>query len=135
MSSELKQQSQEQQLPPAVQAAGLTYTPIDQIPAIVAKLRQSFLTRKTYDVEYRKAQLKSLAYCFKEHGEQIVDAIHRDLGRSRFESVFAELVLTTNDCIDAVNNLDKWAKPEKKWAGITWATHGSVIRKEPKGCV
>ncbi|KDN46650.1 aldehyde dehydrogenase [Tilletiaria anomala UBC 951] len=119
----------------AAQAAGLTYTPTDEIPQIVSNLRKSFLSLKTYDLEYRKNQLKQLAFCIQDNAEAICEAIKKDLGRSDWESTFAEVTTTVNECIEYVHNLDKWAKDEKPWSGIAWASHGTIIRKQPKGTV
>ncbi|EPQ27689.1 uncharacterized protein PFL1_04827 [Pseudozyma flocculosa PF-1] len=120
---------------PAAKEAGLEYTPVDQIPKIVADLRANFLTGKTRSIEYRKNQLKQLAFMLKDNSDAFVESIRKDLGRSKFESVFAEIMGCTNECIEAINNLDKWAKPKKPWAGVAWAMHGATVRKEPKGTV
>ncbi|PWN49451.1 aldehyde dehydrogenase [Violaceomyces palustris] len=120
---------------PADAAAGLQFTPVDEVPKIVADLRATFLTGKTRPIEYRKNQLKQLAYMLKDHTDDFVESIRKDLGRSRFESVFAEIMGATNEIIETINNLDKWAKPEKPWAGVAWAMHAPTIRKEPKGTV
>lgn len=119
----------------AATEAGLQYTPIDDIPSIVSDLRAAFLTGKTRSVEYRKNQLKQLAYMIKDNQEAFVESLRKDLGRSRFESIFAELMGTTNEIVEAVTKIDKWAKPAKPWAGAAWAMHGATIRSEPKGTV
>lgn len=119
----------------AAAEAGLQYTPADEIPKVVSDLRAAFLTGKTRSIEYRKNQLKQLAYMFKDHQEDFVQALEKDLGRSRFETVFAELMGTTNEIVETVQKLDKWAKPVKPWAGAAWAMHGASIRSEPKGTV
>lgn len=41
---------------------------------------------------------------------------------ARFETLFAEVMGVTNDIVDAIDNLDKWAKPEKPWSGVAWAS-------------
>lgn len=117
------------------QAADLAYTPIDEITKINSDLRKSFLSGKTRDIEYRKNQLKQLTFLINDNADKFVESIRKDLGRSRFESMFAEIMGTTNECIEAINSLDKWAKDEKPWAGIAWAAHTTVIKKEPKGTV
>ncbi|UTT88477.1 hypothetical protein NDA17_007733 [Ustilago hordei] len=119
----------------AAAEAGLEYTSIDDIPKINSDLRAAFLTGKTRSIEYRKNQLKQLAFMFKDHQDDFVEALRKDLGRSRFETIFAELTGTTNEIVEAVQKLDKWAKPQKPWAGAAWAMHGAKVRSEPKGTV
>ncbi|KAN0064202.1 hypothetical protein ACQY0O_003369 [Thecaphora frezii] len=120
---------------PAAQQADLQFTPVDDIPKIVAELRSNFLTGKTRSIEYRKNQLKQLAFMLKDNADAFVESIRKDLGRSKFESVFAEIMGCTNECIEAINNLDKWAQPKKARAGIAWVMHTTTVRKEPKGTV
>lgn len=115
--------------------AGLKFTPTDEIAKINADLRKVFLSGKTLDLNYRKNQLKQLCFMINDNKEYFVESIRKDLGRSRFESVFAEIMGTTNEIIEAINSLDKWAKDEKPWAGIPWAAHSTIVRKEPKGTV
>ncbi len=119
----------------AADAAGLRYTPVDEIPATVARLRKAFLTHKTHSVAYRKNQLRSLAYCFQENADAFCKAINKDLGRSHFETTFAEVSGILNEIVEALHDIDGWAKDEKKWGGLQWATHGVILRKEPKGTV
>lgn len=119
----------------AQQAAGLKYTPTEEIANINKKLRSVFTSGKTLSLEYRKNQLKQLSFLINDNNEAFVEAIRKDLGRSRFETVFAEIMGTTNEIIEAISCLDKWAKTEKPWAGMAWAAHGAEIRKEPKGTV
>jgi aldehyde dehydrogenase (NAD+) len=117
------------------EAAGLQFTPLDEIAKINEELRTVFLSGKTRDVEYRKNQLKQLSFMIKDNTEKFVESIRMDLGRSRFESMFAEIMGTINECVEAVHNVDKWAKDEKVWAGMAWALHKPIIKKEPKGTV
>lgn len=119
----------------AQEAAGLQYTSLEEIGQINEGLRKTFLTGKTRDLEYRKNQVKQLCFLLKDNQEALVEAIQKDLGRPKMETMFAEVQVMINDCVETVAHLDKWAKDESKWAGITWATHKAVVRKEPKGSV
>jgi len=55
----------------------------------------------------------------------IAKTIEKDLGRHRFESIFAEVMGTTTEIIEAIDHLDKWAKEERPWSGLAWAMHGT----------
>ncbi|UZJ52554.1 hypothetical protein CBS101457_001874 [Exobasidium rhododendri] len=117
------------------EAASLNYTPIDKIVKINEDLRASFLSGKTRDLEYRKNQLKQLAFLLNDNSDAFVESIRKDLGRSRFESMFAEIMGTVNEIMEALHSLDKWAKDDKPWAGLAWAFHTTLVKKEPKGTV
>jgi aldehyde dehydrogenase (NAD+) len=116
-------------------SAELRYNTVEEIQSIHQELRNSFNTGKTIDVGLRKHQLKQLSFLLNDNVEAIAEAITKDLGRCRFESVFAEIMLTTNSVLEAHDNVDKWAADEKQWAGPVWALHRPTIRKEPKGTV
>lgn len=49
--------------------------------------------------------------------------------------MFAEVMGTSNEIVDAIDNLSKWNKTEKPYSGIAWLMHGAFVRKEPKGTV
>lgn len=119
----------------APQQADLGYTSLEEIGKVNELLRKTFLTGKTRDIQYRKNQLKQLTFLLTENRPAIIEAVHKDLGRPTFETEFAEMQLMINDCVEAIDNLDKWAKPETRWAGMSWATHKTTVRKEPKGTV
>lgn len=119
----------------ARQAAGLVYTPIDTIPATVDRLRAQFLTNKTRNVAFRKKQLQNLVYGIRDRRDQLKHALHQDLGRDLRDTDLFEIIGMTNEIVELINHIDKWAADEHVWAGITWATHGTTIRKDPNGTV
>ncbi|MCO5561014.1 hypothetical protein L7F22_014635 [Adiantum nelumboides] len=115
--------------------ADLKYNSLEEIEQIHKELRDSFQTGKTAEIGFRKHQLKQLSFLLNDNVEAIVDAIGKDLGRCRFESVFAEITLCANECIDAYENIEKWAKADNKWFGVVWSMHAPKEIKEPKGTV
>ena len=110
-------------------------TPTDTIPALVGRLRATFLTGKTRCVEYRKNQLKQLYFLVKDNEEAFVDAIGQDLGRPGMETTFAEVIGIENDLATSISQLSKWSKDECVGAGLPFMLHGTKIRKDPKGTV
>lgn len=98
-------------------------------------MRTAFLSGKTRSVEYRRDQLKQLAFLLQDNQDAIAHAVAQDLGRSKFETVFAELMLTVKETVHAVNKIKFWAKNERVDRGLPWVFHRPHIRKEPKGTV
>ena len=47
----------------------------------MASLRDGFATRKTFDLSYRKKQLRQLKLFYEEHEEDISKALMADLGK------------------------------------------------------
>ncbi|CAO1624338.1 unnamed protein product [Parajaminaea phylloscopi] len=119
----------------AAKVAGLQFDSVEGIAQINADLRAAFLTGKTKSIEYRRNQLKQLAFLLQDNTDAFADAIAKDLGRSKFETVFAEVMLTVTECVHAVNKVKSWAKNEWVNPGLAWGFHRPHIRKEPKGTV
>lgn len=71
----------------------------------------------------------------QDNANVIAEAIAKDLGRCHFESIFTEIILSTNSAIEAYKNVHKWSKDRHPSAGIVWAFHRPTVRQEPKGTV
>lgn len=99
------------------------------------ELRRAFLTGKTQSIEYRQNQLKQLAFLLQDNQDAIADALAKDLGRSKFETIFAELMLTITETVHAAKKVKSWAKKEYVNPGLAWGFHRPHIRKAPKGTV
>lgn len=104
-------------------------------PQINKELRAAFLTGKTRPIEYRRNQLKQLAFLLTDNEDAFCDALRKDLGRTKFETVFAEMLLTVTEAVEAVHSVKGWAKKEKVNPGMAWAFHNPHVRREPKGTV
>lgn len=113
----------------------LTSTPVDTISALIEDLRRVFLSGKTRCVTYRKNQLKQLCFLVHDNEQAFVDAIYRDLGRPKMETVFAEIIGFKNDILTTIAHLDKWTRDRYVYAGLPFLSHGTKIRKDPKGTV
>ncbi|KAL1865688.1 Hexadecenal dehydrogenase [Diaporthe australafricana] len=115
-----------------------TFTPtaIDTIPETCSTVRSSFRTLKTKDLEYRKVQLRKLYWGIKDHGAQLEEALMRDLRKSAYESRFAEIDWTANDCMFMLEHLDKFAKDEylgTPYVPFVFKPNKVRIHKEPLG--
>lgn len=111
-------------------------TPVDDIPKIVDRVRQTFFTARTRPVEFRIQQLRKLYWGLEDNKDLLVEACQKDLGKSVFESKLTELTWVQNDVIFMSKNLHKWAQDEKpddmKFANKIVSPR---IRKDPLGTV
>lgn len=63
----------------------------------------------------RVADLKALVRLVADNREALVGAVNQDYGcRSRFETTFAEIAVTLDGLQDAIKQLKKWMKPQKR---------------------
>lgn len=120
----------------AVQLPSFITTPVDQIPSIVEGVRQTFLTGKARDVQFRKKQLRKMYWALEDNKNEILEACKKDLGKSFFEAMVAEIAWVQNDIIFMTKNLDKWCKDEKaENISFTNKFMSPRIRKDPLGLV
>src|SRR5260370_13981530 len=88
---------------------GAAAKPAD-VAATVARLRQTFATGRTRDIEWRKAQLLQLQKLMEEHEAAIAAALADDLDRNPFESFIADIATTAGEAKYAAKHLHKWTR-------------------------
>ncbi|EEH45345.2 hexadecenal dehydrogenase [Paracoccidioides brasiliensis Pb18] len=120
----------------AVDVPDLQFTPVEEIPGKAQKVRTTFFQQKTRPIEFRIQQLRKLYWAFKDREHLVTEALHRDLGKPKYEAYLSEISLCENDIIFVQKNLAKWAKDEKAQdIDLTFSFMKPVIRKDPLGCV
>ncbi|EFW13604.1 aldehyde dehydrogenase [Coccidioides posadasii str. Silveira] len=120
----------------AVDIPKLRFTPVDEIPERVRRLRTTFFQQKTRPIDFRILQLRKLYWAIKDRERAIKEALHRDLGKAEYESYLTEITMLENDIIFCTKNLPKWAKDEKAPdIDLTYSLMKPTIRKDPLGCV
>ncbi|SCU94616.1 LADA_0G09736g1_1 [Lachancea dasiensis] len=103
--------------------ASLEYTSLDDIDNIVQDSKRSSEERqrrlahaenpRAEDLALRLKELRSLYFGLKDHEEEIIDALHQDLHRSRHESLGLELIPLYNNILALIENLPRYIEPEK----------------------
>jgi coniferyl-aldehyde dehydrogenase len=90
------------------------------LTAAFQKQRQAYLSAPVPDLDQRTEDLRALKLMLSENMDEIVDAISDDYGsRSRHESLFAEVIAVTDGINDAIKQLKKWMKPQKRHVDLT----------------
>jgi len=98
-------------------------------------LRAAFNSGRTKSIEYRKNQLRAFLRLLDENVEPICDALKKDLRRSRFEAVLYDISAVKAEILCTLENLDKWAAPEKPEKSPTTLFDDLVIYNDPLGVV
>ena len=111
------------------------YTPVSNVPTICASLRNSFNEGTTRPLSKRKAQLKQLIALLDENETQLAAAAKADLNKSAYELYQGEILMTKNEAIEHIENLDEWAAPEFPSVMLLAKPDKCQIRKEPLGMV
>lgn len=105
------------------------------IPATVARLRQTFATGRTRDVEWRKRQLLQVARLMEENDAAINAALAEDLDRHPFEAFIGDTAGTIAEAKYAAKKVHKWTK--RKYARLEAAQlpGRGWVQYEPYGTV
>ncbi|XP_051865888.1 aldehyde dehydrogenase family 3 member B1-like [Pristis pectinata] len=99
------------------------------------RLRASFSAGKTRPLEFRCSQLNALLCLLRENEEGLLDALYADLRKSRFEALVTELRFVKNEAWTALNNLERWSRPEGVERSFVTKLDHCFIRREPLGVV
>ncbi|WP_433572639.1 aldehyde dehydrogenase family protein [Streptomyces sp. CA-251247] len=84
----------------------------EQPADIVPRLRATYRAGRTAPVDWRTAQLRRLREMLTEHGTDLADALHADLGKSSTEAFRTEIDFTVREIDHTLEHLDDWLCPE-----------------------
>jgi aldehyde dehydrogenase (NAD+) len=101
----------------------------------VARLRQTFATGRTRNIQWRKEQLRALKQLMVENEGKVADALEKDLGRSPFEAWLADVASTTGEAAYAAKNVGKWAKRSHRLLEMSQLPGRGWVQHEPYGTV
>ena len=90
----------------------------ESIHQIVLNQREFFNSGQTLSIKFRKEQLKKLKSAIIDNQQQIIDALHIDLGRCDAESYFCDVGDVVMEINEYLHGLRKWSKPETHFSGL-----------------
>jgi aldehyde dehydrogenase (NAD+) len=114
---------------PAAPAVG------SDVAKTVARLRKTFATGRTRDLQWRKEQLRALKQLMVENETKVADALEKDLGRSPFEAWLADVASTAGECTYAAKHVGKWAKRRHSLLEMSQLPGRGWVEYEPYGTV
>ena len=106
---------------------------IEELPELVARLRQTFDSGRTRPIEWRRRQLEGLIAFSSENSDRLCEALHADFGKPEVEARTADLGQVSTEAKLALKNLKKWTKVES--AGLMPLMGRSFTVREPLGVV
>ena len=105
------------------------------IPATVARLRQTFATGRTRDVQWRKRQLLQLVKLMEENEPAINAALAEDLDRHPFEAFIGDVAGTVGEAKYAAKKVGKWMRRKYALLEAAQLPGRGWIQYEPYGTV
>lgn len=91
---------------------------LSDIRQVVERQRAYFMQGENLDVSFRIEQLKRLKRTIQKYEEEIVQALHDDLGRSHGEALLTDVVPTITEIDETIHGLRRWARPECHFSGL-----------------
>jgi aldehyde dehydrogenase (NAD+) len=105
------------------------------VAAIVSRLRSTFNSGRTRSIEWRLRQLDSLHKMLIDREDEILDALHVDVGKPRMEGWIAEVGFMVKEVEHTRKNLREWVKPEKVPIPLVLQPGKSEVQRQPLGVV
>ncbi len=105
------------------------------VPGVVRRLRETFKTGRTKDLDWRRQQLRAMERLVTENEDAIAEALHQDLGRNRFEAWLADIASTAGEAKDAAKNLRKWTRRRYRLLEMSQLPGRGWVEYEPYGTV
>ncbi|XP_035219298.1 aldehyde dehydrogenase, dimeric NADP-preferring-like [Stegodyphus dumicola] len=102
---------------------------------VVKTARNSFNKQLTIPLDFRVSQLKAFYRLLEEHGDELVDAIRKDLRKPLTEALLAEVETTKNQIKGVLYKIHKWAQPEPTETNIILILDKTYIFPQPYGVV
>ena len=88
-------------------------TDLDSIPETVARLRRGFESGRTRALAWRRDQLERIERMVREGADELLAAMHADLGKPELEAWLAEIHLVKAEAKLARRKLARWARPRR----------------------
>lgn len=91
----------------------------EQIASLLDKQREYYKSGVTVPVNFRIEQLKKLYAAIKKYKNEILQALHTDLGKSDYESFMCEIGLVLSEITYMIRHTKKFAKRKTVYTPIT----------------
>ena len=108
-------------------------TDLASIPDTVAAVRAAFDSGRTRSLAWRHRQLDGLLQLLEVHRDELIDALHQDVGKPRPEAHFTDIGTTATDLKHLRKHVATWMKPRKAKLRLQDRPGRGRIQPEPLG--
>ena len=92
-----------------------------------------FSSKKTLSIEFRKKSLVKLRKEIKQNENAILNALHQDLRKPKFEAYTSEIGLVINELDYFIKNIAKLSKPKRVKSALLNFPSTDYIYSDPYG--
>lgn len=115
------------------QAPGATTGPGFDVGAVVTRLRRTFDSGATRPLAWRTDQLRRLRRLLTEGEDELVAALHEDMGKSPVEGRLTDLAPVVAEIDGTLRHLSAWARPERIRVPLIQRPGRATVVREPFG--
>jgi len=106
----------------------------EEIKTIVEKQREYFKSGETLPIQFRLKMLQKLKQSLYQHEQEIIQALHEDLGRSEMESYLCDFGAIIMELNETIHGLKKWSKPSLHFSGfVCFPSLFTRVARKPYG--
>ena len=105
----------------------------EAVAPIVAGVRQAFERGRTRPLDWRVRQLEGLEHILKHSASDLVEALHRDMGKPPVEAHFTDIGFTLAEVQHLRRHLRKWIRPRRAHLRLQDQPGRGWIVPEPLG--
>jgi len=102
---------------------------------LLVRLRAGFESERTFEEDWRRAQLTALDTMLRTHEDAFLKALHDDLGKPAMEAWVTELSYVTSEISHCKKRLGRWMKPRRVSTPVFGQPGRSWVQPEPLGVV
>ncbi|ODS95034.1 MAG: aldehyde dehydrogenase [Erythrobacter sp. SCN 62-14] len=109
-----------------------------EMETLLKRQRDAFTASRPEPMSQRKDRIRRAMALVREHGEEFAKAMSADFGgRSPAQSMLTDVAAVVGAGHDALKNMDRWAKTEKRKVQFPLGLLGAraEVRYEPKGVI
>lgn len=102
---------------------------------LVTRLRSTFESGRTRDLDWRRDQLKALSTMLTDNEDAILAALAHDLGKPRFEAWAGDVAASANEADHLRKRLGGWAKDSSARIPLALRPGRASVQHQPRGVV
>ncbi len=101
---------------------------------LINQLQEQVLSGRTRREKWRRKQLHLLSNLLENHQQDILNALHQDLGKPPTEAFF-EIIAVKQEIKLAQKNLSSWMKSKKINVPVSLQPAQAFVQPDPLGCI
>ncbi|OCA71980.1 aldehyde dehydrogenase [Chryseobacterium artocarpi] len=106
-----------------------------EIEKVLQSQRDFFKTQQTKNLSFRRMYLEKIRNLIISNENMLYEAIHKDFGKSKFDTYTTEISFILKDIDYYLKNLKALTKPKKVSTNLVNQLGSSKIYSDPLGCI